>query len=147
MLRSFADLTLERSEACLPFQTNPPSASDASSITCPFNEIPMPWSDNMRIRAASDSRGGPPSRRGACGHQCNRDRRGKADRRFAGRYGFSDKELKGRGALEYTTGAGSRLTLGAERQYRDVGDEQAALPGGCARFSHQRIGRRDGVAV
>src|SRR5437762_3965842 len=40
------------------------------------------------------------------------------------RYGFSDKELKGRGALEYTTGAGSRLTLGAERQYRDVGDEQ-----------------------
>ena len=42
----------------------------------------------------------------------------------AGRYGFSDKELKGRGALEYTTGAGSRLTLGAERQYRDVGDEQ-----------------------
>src|SRR5438045_479161 len=38
------------------------------------------------------------------------------------RYGFSDKELKGRGALEYTTGAGSRLTLGAERQYRDVGD-------------------------
>src|SRR5438477_9437287 len=42
----------------------------------------------------------------------------------SGRYGFSDKELKGRGALEYSTGAGSRLTLAAERQYRDVSDEQ-----------------------
>jgi hypothetical protein len=42
----------------------------------------------------------------------------------SGRYGFSDKALKGRGALEYTTGAGSRLVLGADRQYRDVGDEQ-----------------------
>jgi hypothetical protein len=42
----------------------------------------------------------------------------------SGRYGFSDKEWKGRGALEYTTGAGSRLTLAAERQYRDVSEEQ-----------------------
>src|SRR5256885_12228608 len=42
----------------------------------------------------------------------------------SGRYGFSDKELKGRGALEYSTGAGSRLTLAAERQYQDVSDEQ-----------------------
>ena len=42
----------------------------------------------------------------------------------SGRYGFSDQELKGRGALEYSTGAGSRLTLAAERQYRDVSDEQ-----------------------
>jgi hypothetical protein len=42
----------------------------------------------------------------------------------SGRYGFSDKELKGRGALEYRTGAGSSLILAAERQYRDVSDEQ-----------------------
>ena len=42
----------------------------------------------------------------------------------SGRYGFSDKELKGRGALEYRTGAGSSLILAAERQYRDVSDDQ-----------------------
>ncbi len=42
----------------------------------------------------------------------------------SGRYGFSDNEFKGRGALEYSTGAGSRLTLAGERQYRDVSDEQ-----------------------
>ena len=42
----------------------------------------------------------------------------------SGRYGFSDKQWKGRGALEYRTGAGSYVTLAAERQYRDVGDEQ-----------------------
>ena len=42
----------------------------------------------------------------------------------SGRYGFSDDEFKGRGALEYRTGAGSSLTLAAERQYRDVSDEQ-----------------------
>ncbi len=42
----------------------------------------------------------------------------------SGRYGFSDKEWKGRGALEYRTGAGSFLALAAERQYRDVSDEQ-----------------------
>jgi len=42
----------------------------------------------------------------------------------SGRYGFSDEEFKGRGALEYRTGAGSSLTLAAERQYRDVSDEQ-----------------------
>lgn len=41
-----------------------------------------------------------------------------------GRYGFSDKEPKGRGALEYRTGAGSSLILAAERAYRDVSDEQ-----------------------
>jgi hypothetical protein len=39
------------------------------------------------------------------------------------RYGFSDKEVKGRGALEYHTGAGSSLTLAGERDYRDVSDE------------------------
>ena len=42
----------------------------------------------------------------------------------SGRYGFSDKEGKGRAAIEYSTGAGSRLTLAGERQYRDVSDEQ-----------------------
>src|SRR6266436_10197199 len=42
----------------------------------------------------------------------------------SGRYGFSDDEFKGRGGLEYHTGAGSSLTLGAERQFRDVSDEQ-----------------------
>lgn len=42
----------------------------------------------------------------------------------SGRYGFSDEEFKGRGALEYRTGAGSSLILAAERQYRDVSDEQ-----------------------
>src|SRR3954466_13827505 len=41
-----------------------------------------------------------------------------------GRYGFSDGEAKGRGALEYRTGAGSSLILSGERSYRDVGDEQ-----------------------
>lgn len=41
----------------------------------------------------------------------------------SGRYGFSDKQWKGRGALEYRTGAGSYLTLAGERQYRDVSDE------------------------
>src|SRR5437762_11208243 len=33
----------------------------------------------------------------------------------AGRYGFSDRELKGRGALEYRTGVGSSLVFAAER--------------------------------
>ena len=42
----------------------------------------------------------------------------------SGRYGFSDEQLKGRGALEYRTGAGSSLILAAERQYRDVSDDQ-----------------------
>ena len=42
----------------------------------------------------------------------------------SGRYGFSDEQFKGRGALEYRTGAGSSLMLAAERQYRDVSDEQ-----------------------
>ena len=42
----------------------------------------------------------------------------------AGRYGFSDKEWKGRAALEYRTGAGSYLTLATERQYRDAADER-----------------------
>ena len=41
----------------------------------------------------------------------------------SGRYGFSDKEAKGRGAIEYRTGAGSSLILAAERQYRDVSDD------------------------
>jgi hypothetical protein len=42
----------------------------------------------------------------------------------AGRYGFSDEEFKGRGAVEYRTGAGSSLIFAAERLYRDVSDEQ-----------------------
>jgi hypothetical protein len=42
----------------------------------------------------------------------------------AGRYGFSDTEWKGRGALEYRTGAGSSLILAGERSYRDVADDQ-----------------------
>ena len=42
----------------------------------------------------------------------------------SGRYGFSDDQFKWRGALEYRTGAGSSLILAAERQYRDVSDEQ-----------------------
>ncbi|HET7613080.1 MAG TPA: hypothetical protein VFK26_04090 [Gemmatimonadaceae bacterium] len=42
----------------------------------------------------------------------------------SGRYGFSDKQPKGRGAIEYRTGAGSSLILAAERDYRDVSDEQ-----------------------
>ncbi len=42
----------------------------------------------------------------------------------SGRYGFSDDQFKGRGALEYHTGAGSSLILAADRQYRDVSDEQ-----------------------
>jgi hypothetical protein len=41
----------------------------------------------------------------------------------SGSYGFSDEQLKGRGALEYRTGAGSSLILAAERQYRDVSDD------------------------
>jgi hypothetical protein len=41
----------------------------------------------------------------------------------SGRYGFSDQQGKGRGALEYRTGAGSSLTLAAERQYRGVSDD------------------------
>ncbi|MEO8910438.1 MAG: hypothetical protein ABI408_09440 [Gemmatimonadaceae bacterium] len=40
------------------------------------------------------------------------------------RYGFSDRALKGRGAIEYRTGAGSSLILAGEREYRDVSDEQ-----------------------
>jgi hypothetical protein len=42
----------------------------------------------------------------------------------SGRYGFSDRQLKGRAALEYRTGAGSSLILAGERDYRDVADEQ-----------------------
>jgi hypothetical protein len=42
----------------------------------------------------------------------------------SGRYGFSDDQFKGRGALVYRTGAGSSLVLAAERLYRDVSDEQ-----------------------
>ncbi len=42
----------------------------------------------------------------------------------SGRYGFSDEEFKGRGSIEYRTGAGSSLIVAAERQYRDVADEQ-----------------------
>ncbi len=42
----------------------------------------------------------------------------------SGRYGFSDHEPKGRGALEYRTGAGSSLTVTAERLYRDASEEQ-----------------------
>jgi hypothetical protein len=42
----------------------------------------------------------------------------------SGRYGFSDRQPKGRAALEYRTGAGSSLILAAERQYRDVSDDQ-----------------------
>ena len=41
----------------------------------------------------------------------------------SGRYGFSDDQFKGRGALEYRTGAGSSLVLAGERQYRDASDE------------------------
>ena len=41
-----------------------------------------------------------------------------------GRYGFSDSEMKGRAAIEFSTGAGSRLTLAGEREYRDAIDEQ-----------------------
>ena len=42
----------------------------------------------------------------------------------SGRYGFSDEQVKGRGAIEYRTGAGSSLILAAERQYRDVSDDR-----------------------
>jgi hypothetical protein len=42
----------------------------------------------------------------------------------SGRYGFSDEQFKGRGALEYRTGAGSSLVLAGERKYRDVSEEQ-----------------------
>jgi hypothetical protein len=42
----------------------------------------------------------------------------------SGRYGFSDEQFKGRGAIEYRTGAGSSLILAAERQYRDVSDDR-----------------------
>ena len=41
----------------------------------------------------------------------------------SGRYGFSDHEPKGRGALEYRTGAGSAVTISAERLYRDASEE------------------------
>lgn len=41
----------------------------------------------------------------------------------SGRYGFSDHEVKGRGALDYRTGAGSSLTISAERVYRDLSEE------------------------
>jgi hypothetical protein len=41
----------------------------------------------------------------------------------AARYGFSDAQLKGRGALEYRTGAGSALTLAGEREYRGMADD------------------------
>jgi hypothetical protein len=42
----------------------------------------------------------------------------------SGRYGFSDEQFKGRGAIEYRTGAGSSLIFAAERQYRDVSDDR-----------------------
>ena len=41
----------------------------------------------------------------------------------SGRYGFSDHEAKGRGALDYRTGAGSSMTISVERLYRDVSEE------------------------
>lgn len=44
----------------------------------------------------------------------------------SGRYGFSDTEWKGRGAVEFRTGAGSSLVLAVERQYRDVSEEPEA---------------------
>jgi hypothetical protein len=49
---------------------------------------------------------------------------GGLDVAASGRYGFSDQQAKGRGAIEYRTGAGSSLVLAAERDYRDVSDEQ-----------------------
>ena len=49
---------------------------------------------------------------------------GGLDVAASGRYGFSDKELKGRGAIEYRTGAGSSLILAAQRQDVDVSDDQ-----------------------
>src|SRR3954471_9972923 len=49
---------------------------------------------------------------------------GGLDVAASGRFGFSDKEPKGRGALEYRTGAGSSLILAAARDYRDVSDDQ-----------------------
>jgi hypothetical protein len=49
---------------------------------------------------------------------------GGLDVAASGRYGFSDHAAKGRGAIEYRTGAGSSLVLAAERDYRDVSDEQ-----------------------
>jgi hypothetical protein len=42
----------------------------------------------------------------------------------SGRYGFSDEQGKGRAALEYRTGAGSSFVIAAQRDYRDVADEQ-----------------------
>jgi hypothetical protein len=42
---------------------------------------------------------------------------------LSGRYGFSDEQLKGRGALEFRTGGGSSITLAAERVYRDASEE------------------------
>src|SRR5688500_17513757 len=41
----------------------------------------------------------------------------------AGRYGFSDHEVKGRGSLDFRTGAGSSLSISAERVYRDLSEE------------------------
>ncbi|MDQ3674852.1 MAG: hypothetical protein M3365_10800 [Gemmatimonadota bacterium] len=41
----------------------------------------------------------------------------------AGQYGFSDHEAKGKGSLEYRTGAGSSLSISAERAYRDLSEE------------------------
>ena len=42
----------------------------------------------------------------------------------SGRYGFSDDQWKGRGAIEFRTGAGSYVSLAAARQYSEVSDEQ-----------------------
>ncbi len=41
----------------------------------------------------------------------------------SGRYGFSDHAAKGRGAIDYRTGAGSSMTISVERLYRDVSEE------------------------
>src|SRR3954470_2234992 len=49
---------------------------------------------------------------------------GGLDVAASARFGFSDKEPKGRAALEYRTGAGSSVILAAARDYRDVSDDQ-----------------------
>jgi hypothetical protein len=49
---------------------------------------------------------------------------GGFDLAASGRYGFGDRQWKGRGAIEYRTGAGSSLILAGQRQYADVSDDQ-----------------------
>lgn len=41
----------------------------------------------------------------------------------AGRYGFSDEQVKGRGSLDFRTGVGSSISISGERLYRDLGEE------------------------